>query len=71
MLECLAKENISQGLLLNSLSSILSYNNFNMDQMFGKAQGTDMKKDKAKKTHHSSFLKQTIYFILMVILNLL
>ena len=68
VLECLAKENISQGLLLNSLSSILSYNNFIMDQMFG--QGTDMKKDRAKKNHQTSFLKQVVYFILLLILNL-
>ena len=54
---------------MNSLSSILSYNHFNMDQMFG--QGTDLKKDRAKKTtHQTSFLKQIIYFVLMLIMNL-
>ena len=62
-------ENFSTGLLLNSLSSILSYNHFNMDQMFG--QGTDQKKVTAKKTtHQTSFLKQIIYFVLMLIMNL-
>ena len=50
------------GLVLNSLSSVLTYNTFDVEQMFG---------DKKKGNHHeTSFVKQLGYCIIMIILNL-
>ena len=60
------------GIVLNSLSSILSYNSFNVDQMFGQSfiERRRMKKSQKNKRHQKTFLKQLAYFIIMVILYL-
>ena len=57
------------GIILNSLSSILSYNNFNVDQMFGQSLNSRKENQKYKK-HQKTFLKQLAYFIIMAILYL-
>ena len=51
------------GLVLNSLSSVLTYNTFDVEQMFGD-------KKKQGNHHETSFVKQLGYFLIMVILNL-
>ena len=52
--------------MLNSTSSILSYNNFDLEQIFAlKKKG----KLKARDMHESTFIKQLIYFIIFTFLN--
>ena len=73
------------GIVLNSLSSILSYNNFNVDQMFGENLEEIMRRkfdgltqeerkrteeNQRKEKHQKTFLKQLAYFIIMVSLYL-
>ena len=53
----------SSGNILNSLSSILSYNNFDIDQMFGQKKNPNSR-------HQTTFLKQMIYCIIMTLLNM-
>ena len=45
------------GIFLNSLNSVLSFNNLNLNSILGK-------KVNDKHLHETSFLKQTLYFIL-------
>ena len=54
---------IFPGIFLNSLSSILSYNSFDVDQMFGH------RKDSSKR-HQSTFVKQLVYFIIILTLGI-
>ena len=56
---------VSTGVILNSLSSIISYNNFNVEQMFVQKQ-----RQKTMQRHQPTFLKQFVYFIIMVSFNL-
>ena len=56
---------VSTGIILNSLSSIISYNNFNIEQMFGKRL-----RQKTIQRHQPTFMKQLIYFIIMLSFNL-
>ena len=51
-------------IILNSMSSVLSYNQFNFGPIF--KHGEKAKEEK----HQPSFAKQMIYFILFTVLNL-
>ena len=55
-------------IVLNSLSSVLSYNNFDFEPIFARKD----KKSKARKKvkHEPTVVKQTIYFLIMTSLNL-
>ena len=53
---------------LNSMSSVLSYNQFNFGPIF--KHGDKAMKEKREEKHQPSFVKQTIYFLLFTILNL-
>ena len=55
-------------IVFNSLSSVLSYNNFDFEPIFTKKD----KKSKAQKKvrHEPTVVKQTIYFLIMTSLNL-
>jgi len=55
-------------IVLNSLSSVLSYNNFDFEPIFSKKE----EKSKARKKirHEPTVVKQTIYFLIMTSLNL-
>ena len=55
-------------IVLNSLSSVLSYNNFDFEPIFARKD----KKFKARKKdkHEPTAVKQTIYFLIMTSLNL-
>ena len=54
--------------MLNTFSSILSYNQFDFEPIFSKKDGTS--KERRKVLHEPTFVKQTLYFLIMVILNL-
>ena len=63
MLECLFSE-----VTLNSMSSVLSYNQFDFGPIF--KHGEKAMKEKRGEKHQPSFVKQTIYFMLFTMLNL-
>ena len=55
-------------ILLSSLSSVMSYNNFDFEQIYSKK---DEKSKAWKKVRHEpTVVKQTIYFLIMTSLNL-
>ena len=54
---------------LSSLSSVLSYNQFDFGPIFKHGEKF-MKEKRGEKHHQPSFMKQMIYFILFTILNL-
>ena len=62
-LECLFSE-----VTLNSISSVLSYNQFDFGPIFN--LGEKSMKEKRGEKHQPSFVKQMIYFILFTMLNL-
>ena len=62
-LECLFSE-----VTLNSISSVLSYNQFDFGPIF--KHGEKAMKEKRGEKHQPSFVKQMIYFMLFTILNL-
>ena len=53
---------------MNSMSSVLSYNQFDFGPIF--KHGTKAKIEKKGEKHQPSFAKQMIYFILFTVLNL-
>ena len=53
---------------LNSMSSLLSYNQFDFGPIF--KHGDKAKAEKRGEKHQPSFVKQTIYFMLFTMLNL-
>ena len=55
-------------MLLNSISSVLSYNQFDFGPIF--KHGGKAKEEKRGEKHQSTFAKQLIYFILFFVLNL-
>ena len=65
------------GIFLNSLSSVLSFNSFDLDSSLRtiKDEDTDIITEKEKKQsldkklHESTFVKQFLYFVLMVSMN--
>ena len=63
ILECLFSE-----VTLNSMSSVLSYNQFDFGPIF--KNGEKAKEEKRGEKHQPSFVKQMIYFILFTMLNL-
>ena len=54
--------------ILNSMSSVLSYNQFNFGPIF--KHGKKAKEEKKGEKHQPSFAKQMIYFILFTVLSL-
>ena len=62
-MECLISE-----VTLNSMSSVLSYNQFDFGPIF--KHGKKAMKEKREEKHQPSFVKQMIYFILFTMLNL-
>ena len=62
-LECLFSE-----VTLNSISSVLSYNQFDFGPIF--KHGEKAMKEKRGEKHQPSFVKQMIYFMLFILLNL-
>ena len=61
-LECLFSE-----VTLNSMSSVLSYNQFDFGPIF--KNGEKAKEEKRGEKHQPSFVKQMIYFMLFTMLN--
>ena len=55
-------------IFFNSMSSVLSYNNFDFGQMFEMKQSN--KKNSMEKKHESTLTKQALYFLLFCFLNL-
>ena len=53
---------------LNSMSSVLSYNQFNFGPIFKHEDKAN--EEKREEKHQPSFVKQMIYFMLFSILNL-
>ena len=53
---------------LNSFSSVLSYNNFDFEPIFTRKK--DKSKAQKKVRHEPTVVKQTIYFLIMTLLNL-
>ena len=53
-------------IILNSLSSVLSYNNFNFETIFS---DKDTKQPQKNVDHESTFVKQLIYFLMVTSLN--
>ena len=53
---------------MNSMSSVLSYNQFDFGPIF--KHGEKAREEKKREKHQSSFMKQMIYFILFMVLNL-
>ena len=53
---------------LNSLSSVLSYNNFDFEPIFTKKNEKSQARKKVR--HEPTVVKQTIYFLIMTSLNL-
>ena len=60
------------GIVLNSLSSILSYNNFNFKQMLAEDTGcsSDVDDESKPQWHEPTFTKQFIYFIIILSMNI-
>ena len=54
------------GILLNSILSVLSFNNFDFFVIFGKVK----KEKEYKRWHQPSFWKQLTYNLLIIIVNL-
>ncbi len=54
--------------IMNSMSSVLSYNQFDFGPIF--KHGEKAKIEKRREKHLPSFAKQMIYFILFTALNL-
>ena len=57
------------------MSSILSYNVFDFGSVFSKSSNIDQKENqnrklKMKKLHEPTFVKQTLYFTIFLVLNL-
>ena len=52
------------GILLNSLSSVLTFNNFDFDLIFGKVDKRDI-----DRYHRTTFWKQVIYNIIIVVVH--
>ena len=50
------------------MSSVLSYNQFDFGPIF--KHGEKAREEKKREKHQSSFMKQMIYFILFMVLNL-
>ena len=50
---------------MNSLSSVLSYNNFNFEPIFNNGKS----KTEEKVMHESTLTKQMLYFLMFTILN--
>ena len=55
-----------QGILLNSLSSVLSFNNFDFYLLLGKVE----KKEIKERMHQSTFCKQIVYNIIILAVNI-
>merc|ERR1711894_278014 len=53
-------------ILLNSLSSVLSYNSFNLAPVLNLRKNSEKEED---QIHESTFVKQLIYFLLMTTMN--
>ena len=62
-MECLISE-----VTLNSMSSVLSYNQFDFGPIF--KNGEKAKEEKRGEKHQPSFVKQMIFFMLFTMLNL-
>ena len=62
--------NLVSGIVLNSLSSILSYNNFNFKQMLAEDTGCDVDNKSKPQWHEPTFTKQFIYFIIILSMNI-
>ena len=56
-------------IFFNSTSSVLSYNNFDFGPIFSMKQSSK-KKNSMEQKHESTFIKQTLYFLLFCFLNL-
>lgn len=54
-------------IVMNSLSSVLSYNNFNFEPIF--QTGMESSKNERKIRHESTLTKQTVYFLMFTALN--
>ena len=59
------------GALLNSFSSVLSYNSFDLDEVLssGEKKRENLKENR-KTLHEPTFVKQLLYFLLMGSMNL-
>jgi len=63
-------------ILFSSLSSVLSYNNFDFEPIFSKKEKEDLdlgltkSRNRKKVRHEPTVVKQTIYFLIMTSLNL-
>ena len=55
-------------IVLNSFSSVLSYNNFDFEPIFTRKR--EKSKAQRKVRHEPTVVKQTIYFMIMTFLNL-
>ena len=55
-------------IFFNSISSVLSYNNFDFGPIFSKKESS--RKNSTEQKHESTFIKQTLYFALFCFLNL-
>ena len=55
-------------ILLNSCSSVISYNNFDFEPIFGKKKNGSSD-EKESVGHESTFMKQTLYFLITLVLN--
>ena len=53
---------------MNAMSSVLSYNQFDFGPIF--KHGEKAKEEKRGEKHQPSFVKQLMYFILFIVLNL-
>ena len=54
------------GILFNSLSSVLTFNNFDFDLILGKVDKSDI-----DRYHRTTFWKQVIYNIIIVMVHLM
>ena len=53
---------------MNSMSSVLSYNQFDFGPIFKHEEKAN--KERRGEKHQPSFVKQLLYFILFIVLNL-
>ena len=53
---------------MNAMSSVLSYNQFDFGPIF--KHGDKAKEERRGEKHQPSFVKQLLYFILFIVLNL-
>ena len=57
---------IFTGILLNSLMSVLSFNNFDFALMFGKVK----EEERQNRLHKSKFWRQVVYNVIIIVTNL-